>query len=133
MRYQRLIIAILAIALVAAAGEVVRLRNLIGRAHLAFAVICVLDADTKAPLGDYRVGSPELPGNPGPCFFPREILVRLGKDQSIVACVAAGPVLMRVEKGGYEAGAFRLKPEKYLAGTALFPGPVQTILLQKHR
>lgn len=131
MRYQRLIITVLAIALLAAGGEIIRLRTLVGRVHLAFVVIRVADADTQAPLGDYSISSPGLPGNPNPDFFPRQIHVCLGKDQSIVACVATEPVLMHVEKGGYEAGAFWLTPEKYLGSSTLFPGPVQTVLLKK--
>ena len=131
MRYQRLIIIILAVVVVTGGLELFFLRGFIRQARLAYTVFRVIDSETQAPIPDFAVTSPGLPGNPGPTFFPRQLSFLLGKDFSIVMGVATQPVFLRVSKGGYQDASFAVQPESYATGCRLLPGKVQTISLHK--
>ena len=131
MRYQRLIIIILSVAVVTGGLELFHLRGVIRQARLAYTVFRVVDSETQAPISDFVFTSPESPGSPGSTFFPRQLSFLRGTDFSIVMGVATQPVSFGVSKVGYQDASFDVHPKSYITGYRFLPGEVQTISLHK--
>ena len=126
----RIILIFLTIALLVAVLEVVRLRALVGSAHLALFTFRVVEADSMTPIPNYALSMPAVEGGRS-LRFPREMSLLRGPDFSLFFSVATQPMTIGISASGYESRSVDVHPRAYESSAGNLPGDAQIITLKR--